>query len=132
MNLARKLAAGAIAAGIATTGLLAATPASAASGGGCDPYSSSAGIKACISASGSDVLPDFYITVVPAHCQSAEFILWDLTANTRVWSTGVACKDMHGGPWHVHATSGHAYESELDVEVGGEGPLSSTSLISYW
>ncbi|MEV6949843.1 hypothetical protein AB0N07_49755 [Streptomyces sp. NPDC051172] len=130
MNLARKLAGGAIAAGIAATGLLAATPASAASGGGCDPYGS--GIAACISASGSDVLPDFYINVLPAHCQSVEFTLWDITANTRVWSTGVACKDMHGGPWHIHATPGHAYDSELVVQTGATQPTSSTSPISYW
>ncbi|MEU9451587.1 hypothetical protein [Streptomyces sp. NPDC048277] len=129
MNLARKLATGAMAVGLTAAGLFTATPADAASGGGCDHETY--GMSACISAGGNQVLPDFYITILPNYCTSVRFSLVDVTANKTLWSTGVKCADMHGGPWHINATAGHAYMSELTM-YGSDMPITSHSPISYW
>ena len=107
--------------------LLVAVPANASTGGGCaniEDYG-----QACVSADGSDVVADFYITNPPPTCQSVRIDIWDFTLGTNFEKKLNGCSNGHYG-WYTETpnadgledfpgTNGDHYQSDLIFFVAG-------------
>jgi hypothetical protein len=92
--------------------LLVASPAYATSGGGCSPADDNGDntvVVACISVSGSNLKPDFYVNFL-GRCGSFGVYVRDVTNNRThagTWSSG--CYTGHHGPWTAGLVRGNKY-----------------------
>lgn len=103
-----------------------AAPANASTGGGCGWVED--GAQACISADGSDIVADFYITGQPADCAGVELYVIDDTQGTEFTKFLQGCSNGHYG-WYTKTpnadglaefpgTNGHQYHSQLAWQTG--------------
>jgi hypothetical protein len=139
MSIARKPLAriAATAGAVSVFALGAALPAEAAvrpltSGGGC--YTNTVGsisVEACISVSGSTILPDAYI-LRNTGCTQATLFAYDWTQHTATsWS--ISCADGHHGPFGITGTKGHTYFSYITIgTAASDGAAQSQSPDLYY
>lgn len=103
-----------------------AAPANASTDGGCGYIED--GAEACISANGSDIVADFYITGHPADCAGVEIYAIDDTQGTEFTKYLNGCSNGHYG-WYTKTpnadgleefpgTNGHWYHAQLAWETG--------------
>jgi hypothetical protein len=113
------LSAALVAAMTAGLGLMNTVPAAASSGGGCeDTYAGFGEVSACISVSGSSVLPDGYVTwdTIPPNCSIGLFLQ---NANHQNVSRGnYSCGQHHYGPLSLREPSGTTWYSVMIVYSG--------------
>lgn len=120
MRMRRSATALAVAVAGMTAIALAPGTAYASTGGGC---MTNGPLKACISASGSNVEPDFYIIAPTPGCTHLNAEVDDETTHTikGVWNEWAPCGPIgHFGPWPFAGQNGHSYQISLTESGGGE------------
>jgi hypothetical protein len=116
-------------------GYLGTQPALASSGGGCAGRTGfpAGSLAACISASGSALRPDGYVTwnYIPAGC-AVDLYLQDNTG-TVIHLARYACGWTHYGPVNWTAPSGTTWYGKLAVVIGGNvyQSVSPAQYLSY-
>jgi hypothetical protein len=125
MKNRRIISASAVAAIALGTTVFAASVASASTGGGCGVTRGN--VAACVSASGSHVEPDLYITSVPSNCQFVVFELIDDSRGAVVLKETVSCKAGHSGPWAFAGINGHYYKTWAQMTTTSGALFPSTS-----
>ena len=122
MRMHRSVTALAVAMAGTTAIALAPGTAYASTGGGCG---TNGPLKACISASGSNVEPDFYITAPTPGCTYLHAQVDDDTTGVEIgeWNETAPCGPIgHFGPWPFAGKNGDHYSISV-AESGGDGYL---------
>ncbi|SEG91586.1 hypothetical protein SAMN05216223_12420 [Actinacidiphila yanglinensis] len=116
---------------VAVTALagIALTPgtASASTGGGCGTTGS---LKSCISASGKNVAPDFYIIAPTPGCTSVEFYVYDETSGATKFDQDYPCILGHIAPIVFAGTNGHRYGSTAR-ELNGSNYYAFSPILTF-
>lgn len=123
--------AGTVAMMLIAFGGVGGTAALASSGGSCaDTYSGFGEISACISASGSSVLPDGYVSwdTVPPNCSVAVFLQNGNHQN--IYRGNYSCGQHHYGPFSAKEPSGTDWYSVVIV-YSGSGNAEADSPVEH-